>query len=258
VRLRARNELIDVNQSRRASLAIISRLYLTIIEVVRHEKLKLVIEIHKTDDDGETYFRSDCYHARKFEDPMRSTATLALTLMIFSGILSAGEPVPLPIEDHSINVTETSETLYEQITCCPEAVANCNANGCEYSSCDYCDACRKCDECEDCETCRCRRCMGCYKCPGPYCNQMMQHLPYYPASTGDYYFRPYNYKQIATERILGPRLGESIETPYAATSFDMMYRHFEADYDASAPNELEFRSKALGRSLPDLETLLSK
>jgi hypothetical protein len=87
---------------------------------------------------------------------------------------------------------------------------------------------------------------------------MMLHLPYHPASTGDYYFRPYNYKQIATERVLGPRLGETNETPYAATSFDMMYRHFEADYDASVPNELELRPKSLGRSLPDLESLISK
>ena len=87
---------------------------------------------------------------------------------------------------------------------------------------------------------------------------MMLHLPYHPASTGDYYFRPYNYKQIATERVLGPRLGETVETPYAATSFDMMYRRFEADYDASTPVELEHSLKSLGDSLPDLESLLGR
>jgi len=32
---------------------------------------------------------------------MRSTTTLALTLTLFAGILSAGEPVPLPIEEDS-------------------------------------------------------------------------------------------------------------------------------------------------------------
>jgi|GEM_PF-1271439 len=188
---------------------------------------------------------------------MRSTTTLALTLTLFAGILSAGEPVPLPIEEDSVSLTASTELLYEQITCCPEAVAECTTTDCEYSTCDTCDSC---DECEyiDCETGPCRQKIGAYKCPGPYCNQMMQHLPYHPASTGDYYFRPYNYRQIATERVLGPRLGETIETPYAATSFDMMYRHFEADYDASVPNELEFSPKSLRNSLPDLESLLDR
>ena len=76
---------------------------------------------------------------------MRSTTTLALTLTLFAGILSAGEPVPLPIEEDSVSLTASTELLYEQITCCPEAVAECTTTDCEYSTCDTCDSC---DECE--------------------------------------------------------------------------------------------------------------
>ena len=196
---------------------------------------------------------------------MRFLAFSSLCLLVFQGFLAAQEPLPLPTaeEDTLPVMSTTPEPLYQELTCCPEAVAECTANDCCHSTCDgshHCDSCRNGGHCDDCDSdgcCLCRLFRNCCCCEN-HCFQMLPHLPYRPAATGDYYFRPYNFTQIPTERALGPRLGETFETPYAATSFEVMYLRFEANYDASNPMELEESPKLFGEELPDLEATLEQ
>jgi hypothetical protein len=134
-----------------------------------------------------------------------------------------------------------------------------------------------CDPCHGCpEPCHCRRGNGCrigcpchqrrhrdYSCPDPYhcvsccpgrcllhstCN-MPPHYPYMPCNYGYYYFRPYNWTNIAKHQNIAASWGLDPVNPYSRAMFESLY--------AGRPRAQIIAPKVvLDDRLPILETLL--
>jgi hypothetical protein len=63
-------------------------------------------------------------------------------------------------------------------------------------------------------------------CCGNTCN-MPQHLMYYPADHGYYYFIPYNYRTVLQQKLAVTRYGGDSRNPYDNTMFQSVYEGLE-------------------------------
>jgi hypothetical protein len=83
---------------------------------------------------------------------------------------------------------------------------------------------------------------------------MYQHHPYEPAFFGYYYFRPYNYINVANHKQQVARLGGDPMHPYSLEMFEPIYAQFNANTPSLPP--LEGSARPLRNKLPKLEELL--
>jgi hypothetical protein len=72
-------------------------------------------------------------------------------------------------------------------------------------------------------------------CCGNTCN-MPQHLMYYPADHGYYYFSPYNYRTVLQQKLAVTRYGGDSRNPYDNTMFQSVYEGLEpVSFELSDP-----------------------
>jgi len=57
---------------------------------------------------------------------------------------------------------------------------------------------------------------------------MPPHIPYQPCYHGHYYFRPYQYLDVLSQRQAAERLGEDPRNPYANRIFEQIYKSVES------------------------------
>jgi hypothetical protein len=75
----------------------------------------------------------------------------------------------------------------------------------------------------------CPRCHGCHRACDCCACQMPPHYPHFPPLNGYYYFRPYNYPQLAPQQQFVMSWGGDPRDPYKNEIFQRVYAAYKAE-----------------------------